>query len=96
MAIKGGLNNNEYINCGHTTNSRLCVMGVINRCFIVHALQDEIPVEEVQVIHRYRPYTRVNGSEPKYQGFSRHVGSILKSKEFVDYYNKESKCGLQA
>jgi len=54
-------------------------------------LQSEIPVEEVQVIHRYRPYSRGTSHEPKYQGFSRHVGSILKTKDFVDYYNKDSK-----
>ena len=48
--------------------------------------QSSIPVDELQIIHRYRPsYT--DESERRYQGYSRHVGSILRSKEFVDYYD---------
>ena len=55
--------------------------------------QASIPVDELQIIHRYRP-SHHDEHDRKYQGYSRHVGSILKSKEFVDYYDGKLNEGL--
>ena len=52
-------------------------------------IQASIPVDELQIIHRYRPAYN-DEHDRRYQGYSRHVGSILKSKEFVKYY--DGKC----
>ncbi|KAJ8320652.1 hypothetical protein KUTeg_002239 [Tegillarca granosa] len=54
------------------------------------------PLENLQVIHRYRPsYTDKVPNSPDtgyVHNYTRHVGSILHTKSYIDYYLKE---GLQ-
>ena len=57
--------------------------------------QETVPIDKLQVIHRYRPsYHGVVEDKPetgKVQNYTRHVGSVLKSQDYVNYYIKEGR-----
>ncbi|KAL5006900.1 hypothetical protein ScPMuIL_015706 [Solemya velum] len=53
------------------------------------------PIDRLQMLHRHRPShpeLPPNPEHGKVQGYTQHVGSILHTQKFVDYYNRE---GLQ-
>ncbi|KAK3593000.1 hypothetical protein CHS0354_023230 [Potamilus streckersoni] len=54
---------------------------------------EELPLQKLQLIHRHRPaYRHTIPDKPEFgkcQGYSRHVGAVLHSDKFVDYYVKE-------
>lgn len=55
-----------------------------------------LPIDKLQVIHRYRPsyHGKVEDvpETGKVQNYTCHVGSVLKSQDYINYYIKE---GLQ-
>lgn len=62
----------------------------MHNCF----LQSELPLDKLQVIHRYRPQSTnippivENGHV---QNYTCHVGSALHAKNYVDFYMKEGE-----
>ncbi|XP_063429814.1 uncharacterized protein LOC134712314 isoform X2 [Mytilus trossulus] len=57
---------------------------------------ETLPIDKLQVIHRYRPsyHGKIDDipETGKVQNYTRHVGAVLKSQDYVNYYIKE---GLQ-
>lgn len=57
---------------------------------------ETLPIDKLQVIHRHRPsyHGKIEDTTEtgKVQNYTRHVGAVLKSQDYVNYYIKE---GLQ-
>jgi hypothetical protein len=63
--------------------------------YYIYLLQETLPIDKLQVIHRYRPsyHGKVEDTTEtgKVQNYTRHVGAVLKSQDYVNYYIKEGK-----
>lgn len=59
------------------------------------SFQETLPIDKLQVIHRYRPsyHGKIDDipETGKVQNYTRHVGAVLKSQDYVNYYIKEGK-----
>jgi len=56
--------------------------------------QESVPVNDLALIHRYRPHSPDIGKAPEYgdvQNYNCHVGAALHTKQYVDFYLREGR-----